>query len=502
MEQRETQAYRRSLKGSIGAGIGSVFRGSGKTYFILEHKVSSKFHKAGESQEIIVNQIELGRDSRCQVRFDESFNTVSRRHAAIVREGDMWKLVQLSTTNSTFLNGKKIQREWYLQNGDEIQLAINGPKLGFIIPTGNRATVGSIGLSRRLSLFRQQALRPYRRVITILTVALILAIGSGTGYSVWQKMENDKIFAKLKQQTEELFDKNKELQELVTLAEEENKRQDSIMNVMKNRPAIIPSQNIANQIALVKEDVYLIITTCYMQVGGTVKEIGTSSGTGFMLSDGRFVTARHCVESWLFSESPEANMMTATYPEMCTVYSIIHAYNSKSEQFTLRSSDFVIDRSLDVVTAFGGRDENGTLIKIRLAWPVPLGLGPIGSEEMYAHDWAYARISRKSNLTADYAASATLRAGEELHMLGFPRGLGVADGPQMIEPIYNKMSVSRDNLNSTGCIMVSQGVEHGNSGGPLFLMKNGKLVVVGIVSRGDSHTEQYNHLVPIRQINK
>ncbi len=83
----------------------SVFGGSGRKYYILEHKVSSQYHRAGETQEIIVDQIEIGRDSRCQVRFDESFSTVSRRHAAIVKSGDGWKLVQLSTTNKTFLNG-------------------------------------------------------------------------------------------------------------------------------------------------------------------------------------------------------------------------------------------------------------------------------------------------------------------------------------------------------------------------------------------------------------
>ena len=116
-----TNTYKRSLSASVGAGMSSIFGGSGRRYYILEHKVSTRFHKAGESQEIIVDQIEVGRDPKCQVRFDESFKTVSRRHAAIVKDGDNWKLVQLSQTNSTYLKGRKVQKEWYLQNGDEIQ---------------------------------------------------------------------------------------------------------------------------------------------------------------------------------------------------------------------------------------------------------------------------------------------------------------------------------------------------------------------------------------------
>lgn len=85
MTGQATKPYRATLSGSIGAGMGSVFSPNSRKYYILEHKVSSKYHRAGEAQEIIVDQIEIGRDSRCQVRFDDSFSTVSRHHAAIVR---------------------------------------------------------------------------------------------------------------------------------------------------------------------------------------------------------------------------------------------------------------------------------------------------------------------------------------------------------------------------------------------------------------------------------
>ena len=72
-----TQSYKRSLSGSIGAGMKSIFGGEGRRYYTLVHKVSSQYHKAGESQPIIVDEIELGRDPACQVRFAETFPTVS-----------------------------------------------------------------------------------------------------------------------------------------------------------------------------------------------------------------------------------------------------------------------------------------------------------------------------------------------------------------------------------------------------------------------------------------
>ena len=53
MENRTTQPYRRSFAGSVGAGMGSVFSPGGRKYYILEHKVSTRYHRAGDNQEII-----------------------------------------------------------------------------------------------------------------------------------------------------------------------------------------------------------------------------------------------------------------------------------------------------------------------------------------------------------------------------------------------------------------------------------------------------------------
>ena len=43
-------------------------------------------------------------------------------------------LIQLTSNNGIYK--RQQENEWYLQNGDEIQLSTNGPKLGFIIPEG------------------------------------------------------------------------------------------------------------------------------------------------------------------------------------------------------------------------------------------------------------------------------------------------------------------------------------------------------------------------------
>ena len=183
--------------------MGAIFNASGRSYYILEHKTESKYHHAGESQKIIVDQIELGRDSSCQVRFDESFETVSRRHAAIVKEGNDYKLIPLSQTNTTLVNGQVVTGEWHLTSGDEIRLSSKGPLLGFIVPQGEQSLVKSIGFTERMNLFRKQALRPYKTA-WILAIVLILAVAGLVTWNVLQGQKFEKDLELKQQQIEQV----------------------------------------------------------------------------------------------------------------------------------------------------------------------------------------------------------------------------------------------------------------------------------------------------------
>ena len=202
--------YKRTVAGSVGAGMAAVFNASGRQYYILEHKTESLYHHIGESQKIIVDQVELGRDSACQVRFDEAFETVSRRHAAIVKEGDNWKIIPLSQTNSTIVNGIPIRTDQILNSGDEIRLSSRGPLMGFIVPQGKQSLVSSIGMTERLSLFRQQALRPYKRALWAMAIIMILAIG---GLATWNVLQAQKYNEELQVKQEQIDQVQKDLVE-------------------------------------------------------------------------------------------------------------------------------------------------------------------------------------------------------------------------------------------------------------------------------------------------
>lgn len=500
----QATSYKRSVAGSVGSGMKSVLGDKGRRYYILEHKVSSKYHKAGESQRIIVDEIEIGRDPRCQVRFDEQFATVSRRHAAIVRDGDNWKLVQLSKTNSTYLNGHKVEKEWYLQNGDEIQLSTNGPKLGFITPAGDKGLVKSIGMTARLSLFRQQALRPYKTAVSVLAACLVVGCLVGAFY------------------LNELYQKNQEQAELIALNEKRHADamavRDSLLTKATNEREKLTTEisNLKSQFGKVRRQQRNVAVTagnidntalnaCLPNVffiyptaidvtlpngeSGTLdcsqSNVPSWSGTGFLLDNGTFVTARHVVEAWNFwmnGNDIDENLaqLNAIANNGGKVRAHFMAISSSGKRLNLTSDQFSVNRSADQVK--------------HVEDDVKMSLG--GGENT---DYAFARVGQSGGLKSDKSASTSLDRGTKLTILGFPLGLG-ANSPTSIKPVSSTATVGIDGLDR-GVILTSEtNFEHGCSGGPALITDgDGNYTVIGIVSAIAGRNTGF--IVPISNVN-
>ena len=520
MAAHTTKPYRNSFSGSVGAGMGSLFNPAGRRYFILEHKVSSKYHKAGESQEIIVDNIEIGRDPHCQVRFDESFNTVSRHHAGIVKDGDNWKLVQISKTNKTLLNGHPVNTEWYLHNGDEIQLSVNGPKLGFIIPSGNKATVGSIGLSRRLSLFRQQALAPYRYAITVLSILLVLSIG---GLGTWNYFLHDDI----KGFKKELADANEKNEHLIHQIEDQRKKDKALidsLNDVYNRRIAAANKKAAEALVKANERATTSLDGDLTPLHPYVFKIEATPiingertnwgwvGTGFLLNDGKFVTARH-----------------VTTPYYSNTYRIrdgeVYCGNSYSDRFAAfrelylnmlyMAGKAVIEYKVSSVagtTTFTSKEvkedgEKDIIHTLQSPFSIEISTNngetetltiPAGSKiregALGYYDFAYIETNLNGGLVANREASVNLDQGTNLHILGYPHGWGENN------PYYSTAICAQNGLSDDfgGTIMVSNNnTEGGNSGGPVFIQGESGFEVVAIVS-GSNYTK--GRFVPIAVI--
>lgn len=494
--EKKTIQYKRTLRGSVGAGVGALFNGNGRRYYILEHKDASKYHKAGESQKIIIDQVELGRDANCQVRFDESFPTVSRRHAAIVKDGERWKLVQLSKVNSTFLNGRPVDNEWFLENGDEIQLSVGGPRMGFIVPAGKQSLVSSIKMTERLELFRKQALRPYKTAIAVMFVFILLLSGVG-GYKIHdQHVINQKLTAKqdsIQADNDSLkcsVDRTtKELSQNKSLIADLNKQIRSLQR-RKPVPAPVPPTPVTHITDKERSSVYFIKLLGYQftasdgevavaNVGDTFmdEKVEGMSGTGFLLDDGTFITARHVVEPWLYGKDNLSVKLNLCASNGIKVEALLYAVSPSGASFEFKTSKFKCNRSHDKVV------DNGDFSYRQVS-------------SNYT-DYALVVVGTKGTLSYDSQLSSNLKAGEKLFILGYPLGLGTSSSNVM--PSYSGAEVARDGLADGGYILTTQsGFEHGNSGGPVFVEREGKKVVVGIVSAGAGRSTGF--VVPISAV--
>lgn len=608
--------YKRTLAGSVGAGMGALFNASGRTYYILEHKTETKYHPAGESQKIIVDQVELGRDSSCQVRFDDACETVSRKHAAIVRDGENWKLIPLSQTNATFVNGQRVENEYRLNSGDEIQLSSRGPVMGFIVPQGNKSLVKSIGMTERMNLFRKQALRPYKTGLTILSIALVLAVGGLLTYNILQDKKHtaqmadatEKIEAAnaeisgLNEQAAEASAKidvleqekdaaNAALQELSAKAENaENERVnaqaqlDSLKNItnvtkeelaqaterarkaesaayaarqaaknaastadaaqeklsaMENQKEEITAKIAAAEAvkeeaaAQIEEAVevkvenlpFAELDACnnavyYIRMNeiviyrdnqevvrfNTENKIG---GTGFLLSDGRFVTAHRVIEPWFYPEfangviGKDRNGNPWKYKDVqyCAIHGLkvvanCTAYSPSGTNFQFRNSDLtthpLVNKNDNDLVVLGVELEDyapryflRSVVKASVAKKLRWY-----TETIHQHDWATMakndQLNTVKGLVYSNSVSLNPQSGTEVRILGYPKLEGFSNS-QSVNPNNIANTVNVSGLNDKKTIeLSSRRYQEGNDGAPVVQLIDGQWTVIGVLSHTDS----------------
>ncbi len=495
MKEDETQ--RKStidFKKSFGSGMKSVFSAKGRTYYILEHKISSGEHKAGDKQEIIVDYIEMGRDPKCQVRFSENLPTVSRRHAAITKEGDNWVLKNLSEVNPTLINGQAVEKQWFLQNGDEIQLSYEGPKMGFLIPSN--PSVKSIGLSHRLSLFRQQALRPYKKVVTLLSVLIVFLIIGLTATIIWvniktenwettkkdlisqinnsreiSSQEADSLRNVIKANKEETDNTNKILKDQIySLRKRDKIKVENEKGNYQNIPAQVPQFLTASYPSVF----FIYVDSVRIDFEGEKEVLDDYkwSGTGFLLNDSRFVTSRYNIEPWYYLEdttySKFSNQCVSNGGSVTAYFTAVSSDGKTTLSF--KSSDFIVNRKDDKYKNY----DNDT---VNLLFEI--------ASKNSRNNWAYLTVKETGTIEYDVTLSDNLPARDTLHILGYNAGW-VTSKPTILTPVYGYCTVAQPGLQN-GLISVNNfNFPNGSTGCPVFTRKNNRYIAIGIVIRTGS----------------
>ncbi len=487
---RVTQSFRSGM---------TYIGGSHTPTYQLEFLTDTPTHPKGSFQTIVVPYVELGRSSACAVRFPANEATVSRKHAAIERRKDQVYLINLSQTNPTLLNGRPVEKEWALQLRDVIQLSREGPRLRYDA-SSHAATQGAPapGLTQRVGMVVQQAVKPYRAALIVALLLLILGVAAGS-YFFYDlntqtrslTLRTDSLQVVSKQSADSLMQahaKNRALEQLLmdnqaamqaqlksTMGQLTQLHEQEMKSLRKaslpQKPAPEPGEIVTQAIRAVEQDVfYLGIKNIRVEYEGKVMmnepQPDNCHCSGFLLNDGRFVTARHCIDLHFYQVN-EFNMIASNGGKVTYEFYAVSADKKTVLSFT--NHDFTIDRSTDV---YKQQEYNGQQVNI------------VQAKLFDGSDWAVWRTDRRGSIQPDLQRSASLRKGTELHCLGYTYGNRYQDLNKGLEVLYSRASVAKDGLDHNTILVSGYGFDNGNSGGPLFIVREGKAVVVAIVSAG------------------
>ena len=470
----------------------TILRGGNVPAYTLEYMTPSRKKKIGDYETIVVSYIELGRSNNCQIQYGEDYSTVSRRHAAIERRDSTFYALQLSQTNPTLINGQPITREVQLNNGDEIQLSMEGPKLRFnVTPTGT----ASLGYTQKIGLVTSQALRPYKSLVIVL-LFLLIAVGGVGAYFIHKGIQQNK-----KLQIEIAKAKSIRIQDSLKYAEilknsndvisqqinENSELKNTVLGVTNELDKLKQTIDTTEYVEYTKKEAYKDLKDYiyYLQVieisvrfpNGQLSNINSGwTGTAFLCDDGKLITARHCIQGWRFSKDNALALVNFAELNGGSIGVKFRA-TSPTDNIEFDYTDVLLDDSEDTTI----RGETEISKKETQKYQVKFA-------NSYKTDWAYYQTNKKSTIHLDKNLSLNLEAGEDLMIMGFSIGKG---GPNErdIKPLFSESSVAQSGISEEGLITVSnRNFESGNSGGPVFIFSpksESKIVCIGIISFGN-----------------
>jgi pSer/pThr/pTyr-binding forkhead associated (FHA) protein len=476
MANRATQSLTTGMKILGGANIPT---------YTLEYLTTTGKHKQGSYETIVVPYVELGRDKKCGVTFGDDSPTVSRRHCAIERKGNETFIVNLSTSNPTLVNGRPVNERFFLNNGDEIQLSMEGPKLRF---NTTKTGTAKMGFTNKMNLVMQQAIKPYKTAAIAFLITILVLAGGGTFAFMKLNEENKKLVVELDKQSQsmdemiaeneelaEAFEENKQKLEgelaserarnkknaadMAARLEEMKNKNDELMNANKTYVELIEP--------LKKYTLAIFYNKIKVEYGGSVVAEESYDPncmcTGFLLEDGTFVTARHCIDA-ILTDIDVANFYDASGGSATLYYTAMSYDGSIKIDFT--NKDMKADYSMD---SYDDVTYQGMSGKIR--YP----------NYFEGADWAYLKSNYSEGVPFDKELSKNLQSGTELMVLGYSYGMRYRKSGTL-EPYFSTAKVTLTGLQNKTVHVSEAGWDSGNSGGPIYVQQNGQAVCIGLVT--------------------
>ena len=145
--------------------------------------------RAGQNQRFEHSRVTIGRHPACDLQFDRDADLeVSGRHAEVRDADGRYLIHDASSTNGTFVNGRRIRGERELRDGDVLSFGERGPRVAVHIPAGAAAPTTSAGraarrasTTERIAVVVQEHTRGLRRML----LAAVVLLGPAIGLAWW-----------------------------------------------------------------------------------------------------------------------------------------------------------------------------------------------------------------------------------------------------------------------------------------------------------------------------
>ena len=489
------------------------------SYTLLFMDATSK-NPAGSHETIFNPSIILGRGGNCQIKYDDRYNTVSREHACIAVDGNNFMLFHNpDAKNPTIVNGEPIGDSYELQNGDEIKLSFDGPRMRF---NTSNLKPSSMGLTSRLGVAMSQATRPFRRAITILSILLIAALVFA-GYNLYKNIKLDKSSEVTNQRLIELQSTNASLtNQISTLESDGAASTDEIESLKKqlaknnekikkiegqtnlNRTLLNENKTAARKNDLEKakkvsdqakvsfdnlpkKDIYYIYATkLEFTIDGELQVLDAREnnlwnkggnvwgGTGFLTVGGKFITARRVLQPWRF---PNAmwQQLSAIEAKGASISVVFEAISKTGNKFNFTTKNAVFDDSKDEFVSSDLELENGEIVSISKK-----------QKTDDASDWAIVFVGDKSGTIKLYSElSESLKSDSKIYSVGIiNKDASLNPNSDNLNSVVSESIIVKEGLTNGLINSVVNGFAQGNSGGPVFTYINGEFQVIGIISQG------------------
>ena len=299
-----------------------------KRYYSLRFERNDDLHRSGEQVLNADNPLYIGQTASCDVRLDNPSQYEDAKLAVIERrtDGNGWKLVRLSPykEHEISVNGTPIDYVCYLNDGDRITFEGQHQEMSFNIREDDLYTTGGVvNIGRNTN-------RPTTIWLAIVSIALLGFMLN----QLYTRPMSDAMIASAKQSVYQI-------------------KVDSI------------------QLTVSRGDSTSVIRTAYLR---------NVVGSAFLTTSGQLVTARHCLEPWLdvtyatpmdtteHSSTPlpvkmalqavtnnivAESMDDDTRWEMVSYCSLRKPELSDSVVLCFTSSDFIMDKSRDLIMEYG-----------------------------------------------------------------------------------------------------------------------------------------------------